>query len=596
MKWFFNMKTGGKLALGFGACIALAVTVGAIALRGMASMHDKTERLSKGVVKRMVVLTKLNNKLPEVRLYEYRQLMSADQVDMKKSEEGIAQNEIDIEKSIEEYQKLAAVQEDRTAMAEFAAAWKGYQAGIDKQLEYGRKNDSKNGLAFLIGRREDFLKASDKMNAIAKWNVERGESLATEAENAYEGSKATVFALVGAAALIGMLIAFMISKYVVKSLKEVGARLESLDSICVSNLSKAVEALSRGDLTATITTGTLPLQTDTRDEFGNLAKSLNGMIERIQTTVSNFEGSQTSLSRLLAQARASSEAIAQAAGQVSAGNTDLSQRTEEQASSLEETASSMEEMTSTVKQNADNGQLANQLAAQARQVAEGGGHVVRDAVAAMGEINEGSKRIAEIISVIDEIAFQTNLLALNAAVEAARVGEQGRGFAVVAAEVRNLAGRSATAAKEIKALVQDSVDKVEDGSRLVNESGTRLEEIVSAVKKVADVIAEISAASMEQAAGIEQVNKAVMQMDQVTQQNASLVEEVSAASMSMSRQASEMQKLVAKFQIDPKHILAVQQATASSQAYELADGTTGTSRRTRPKLTIVDSNDGFEEF
>ncbi|MDT8451928.1 MAG: methyl-accepting chemotaxis protein [Gammaproteobacteria bacterium] len=239
-----------------------------------------------------------------------------------------------------------------------------------------------------------------------------------------------------------------------------------------------------------------------------------------------------------------------ASEQVSQGNSNLSQRTQEQASSLEEVASSMEEMTGTVNQNSENAQLANQLALAAREQADTGGMVVNEAVVAMSEINVASKQIADIIGVIDEIAFQTNLLALNAAVEAARAGEQGRGFAVVASEVRNLAGRSATAAKEIKGLIKNSVDKVQNGSRLVNESGGALSEIVDSVKKVSDIVAEIAAASKEQADGINQVNKALLQMDEMTQQNASLVEEASAASEAMGAQAQELDSLVSFFKLN----------------------------------------------
>jgi methyl-accepting chemotaxis protein len=210
----------------------------------------------------------------------------------------------------------------------------------------------------------------------------------------------------------------------------------------------------------------------------------------------------------------------------------------------------MEEMTSTIKQNADNAKQANQLAVAAREVAEKGGAVTDKAVEAMDEINKSSKKIADIINVIDEIAFQTNLLALNAAVEAARAGEQGRGFAVVASEVRNLAQRSATAAKEIKVLINESVQKVGDGSELVNRSGQTLAEIVHSVKRVTDIISEISAASQEQAAGIDQVNKAVMQMDQGTQQNAALVEQATSASQSMKQEAAGLMKQVAFFKLE----------------------------------------------
>ncbi|MHB8811863.1 MAG: methyl-accepting chemotaxis protein [Steroidobacteraceae bacterium] len=254
-----------------------------------------------------------------------------------------------------------------------------------------------------------------------------------------------------------------------------------------------------------------------------------------------------SLVEIVSRVTSGGREIALGAEEITAGNSNLSLRTEEQASSLEETASSMKEMTTTVKQNADNAAQANQLAIAARDQAEQGGAVVGKAVEAMSGINESAKKIADIIGVIDEIAFQTNLLALNAAVEAARAGEQGRGFAVVASEVRNLAGRSATAAKEIKGLIEDSVRKVEDGSSLVTQSGRTLGEIVTSVKKVSDIVAEIAAASREQSSGIEQVNRAVVSMDELTQQNAALVEQATAASQSMAGQVRELNEMLARY-------------------------------------------------
>jgi methyl-accepting chemotaxis protein-1 (serine sensor receptor) len=273
-----------------------------------------------------------------------------------------------------------------------------------------------------------------------------------------------------------------------------------------------------------------------QDELGTLLTSLSQMDRKLHEIVGGV--------------RVAATAVGGAADQLSRGNDDLSQRTQEQAAALEETASSMEEMTATVKQNADNARQANQLATSARGQAEKGGVVVTRAVGAMQEINAASSKIADIISVIDEIAFQTNLLALNAAVEAARAGEQGRGFAVVASEVRSLAQRSAAAAKEIKELIGDSVQKVRTGAELVDDSGKVLGEIMESVKKVSDIVAEIAAASEEQSAGIEQVNHAIGQMDSATQQNAALVEEATAAAKAMEQQARELMTQISYFSGD----------------------------------------------
>ena len=290
--------------------------------------------------------------------------------------------------------------------------------------------------------------------------------------------------------------------------------------------------------------------------FEVLGKGLNKMTENMTEIVSWVQASATE--------------VARGAAEISQGNLDLSQRTEEQASNLEETASSMEQMTSTVKQNADNSSKASQLATAARDQADKGGAVVTKAIRAMTEINDSSRKIVDIIGVIDEIAFQTNLLALNAAVEAARAGEQGRGFAVVASEVRNLASRSATAAKEIKGLIQDSVKKVEEGSLLVTQSGQTLEHIVTAVKKVSDIIGEIASASHEQSAGIEQVNNAVMRLDDMTQQNAALVEQASASSEAVANQATALNAMMGRYKVSKEASAAAITAMNNSAAAQKA--------------------------
>ncbi len=372
---------------------------------------------------------------------------------------------------------------------------------------------------------------------------------------------------------VSIVIAFFITRYISRN---------------VSGLVSVIKQFSKGNLIMEL------FENTDKDEISQLYNSLHDL--------------QLKLAEVISSIRVGANEVSTASEQVAQGNANLSQRTQEQASSLEEVASSMEEMTGTVSQNADNAQQANQLAIGAREQADAGGVVVGRAMAAMSEINNSSKKIADIIGVIDEIAFQTNLLALNAAVEAARAGEQGRGFAVVATEVRNLAGRSATAAKEIKALIKDSVAKTQDGTKLVDESGHALSEIVKAVKKVSDIVAEIAAASREQSEGINQVNKALLQMDDMTQQNAALVEQAAAAAEAIEAQSQELVNQVQFFNINrtenkPKPLGQGVHSVAQNKARLEAGGTEKLAlakagqetKKVLPKLQTEDDGD-WKEF
>ncbi|RJF98215.1 methyl-accepting chemotaxis protein [Noviherbaspirillum saxi] len=456
----------------------------------------------------------------------------------KSMSDGDAKKYLELQKSLEE---MPLSPDDREQMKKIAGERDAMRQSLDKALALKRAGDA-DGATALFDREckplmDNYLQSVRDFARMQQIAADKVRAMFSEARQSNQKIAVMTTVLIIIFSIAGTAI-------LIRSIRR--------------PLTRAVEVANR------IAQGDLSTVEETKrgDEFGEMMRALKAMNE--------------SLVRIVSEVRSGADAIATASSQIAAGNLDLSSRTEQQAGSLEETASSMEELTSTVKQNADNASQANQLAASASEVAIKGGVVVSQVVDTMNAINQSSKKIVDIISVIDGIAFQTNILALNAAVEAARAGELGCGFAVVAAEVRSLAQRSAGAAKEIKQLIGDSVEKVDAGGKLVGQAGLTMDEIVASVKRVTDIMSEIAIASAEQTSGIEQVNHAITQMDQATQENAALVEQAAAASTTMQEQASKLAQVVGVFN------LAGVQASSAPVAMAVAVGPSHASRMATP--------------
>ena len=519
MSFISNLKIGTRLAAGFGSVLLLLVAIVTVSYLRLNDLSAGTESIVNDRMPKIQMAADINQNIMVVARAA-RNLLIAEDKGLEKAQ--IAA----IEKANEENAQLIAklrpmihTEKGKADLAKFDEARNNYQKVLETLLSLAdtssAKHDAKKAAEFLFG---EFAVAANAYTEAGKAFGVGQRDYATKTGTAALDIAASAKTLMLTMALLAALIAVAIGVFVTRSITRPLAQAVGL-----------AEKVAAGDLTGRV-------DAENGDETGRLLRALKDM--------------NANLVNIVGEVRASTEAIGSGTKQIASGNADLSQRTEEQASSLEETASSMEELTSTVKQNAENARQANQLAQGASAVAVKGGDVVSQVVETMSGINESSKKIVDIIGVIDGIAFQTNILALNAAVEAARAGEQGRGFAVVASEVRTLAQRSAAAAKEIKALIGDSVEKVGAGTKLVDQAGQTMQEIVTSVKRVTDIMAEITAASQEQSAGIEQVNQAVTQMDEVTQQNAALVEEAAAAAESLDEQAGNLAKAVAVFKLD----------------------------------------------
>jgi methyl-accepting chemotaxis protein len=514
MKALNDLRIGTRLSLGFGAVLVLLLVMVGVAYFQMGRTSSAMAMLSEGErrantvdewqrktqlnLTRTVAIAKAAGQ-PDVEAY-FNPLM-------KETSQEISRLQKELESTI-------ATEQGRTLMAKIAKSRDAY-IGLRNQLyEHVKVGDPFAAESLLkdklLPAAATYLGAMGELQTYERNRVD-AEAAALHASLAMAKTLLVVLAL--ASLVVGGAGAFVITRSVVAPLHEA---VQTARVIASNDLSQ-------------------PVDSTRRDELGDLLRALSHM--------------QGSLQKIIGQVRSATDSIGTASAEIATGNQDLSARTEQAASNLQQTASSMEELTATVKHSADSARQANQLAASATEVAQRGGSVVAQVVSTMDDINASSKKISDIIGVIDGIAFQTNILALNAAVEAARAGEQGRGFAVVASEVRSLAGRSAEAAREIKALIGASVDKVDTGSRLVAEAGSTMGEIVSSVQRVTDIIGEISTASSEQSDGIGQVNTAVSQLDQMTQQNAALVEESAAAADSLRQQAATLSKVVATFRL-----------------------------------------------
>jgi methyl-accepting chemotaxis protein len=515
---FRKLTLRAKMLAAFSVMALLLALLAGVALLKLAALNARTQEIGTNWLPSVESLGNLDADVALIRLAQFRQVGARDAPAKAMADKLLQERSENYDKHRAAYVKLITSPQEQALWDDFEAKWKRYldfhQARVSPLAHAGKEDEAAaalygEGLKLFDAARQVLDKDTDL-------NIEGGAQAVEASRRDYVVARAWLVGVTVTALIVAAALAMLTSGYVVRVIGgepvEVGA---------------VVERIAAGDLSTPV--------------------ALHGADTR--SILAGIQRMQVSLLRVVAQVRSGAESVATASSQIAQGNLDLSSRTEEQASSLQQTAASVEQMTSSVRTNADTANQANQLATSASQVAIKGGEVVQQVVCTMADISGASRRIADIIGVIDGIAFQTNILALNAAVEAARAGEHGKGFAVVATEVRNLAQRSATAAREIKGLITDSVGKVEDGSRLVADAGQTIGDIVAHVRRVSDLMNEITAAAEQQSSGISQINTAVAQLDQATQQNAALVEESAAASESLKSQGARLLEAVSVFRL-----------------------------------------------
>ena len=527
-------KTGisGRLAIGFGLQLLLAALIAAVAYIETQRIADEFDDVSDNFVPKIQMLAEYETELNEMARASRNLLLMTDVAELQKQRQDIASSREITKKMGVQLDSTVTSTQGKQLLAAMHKTGDRFEAETDAFLALEAKRDLEGALAHLMSKLRpvqlDYITALDALTDLQKSLL---DTAGKEVDGVIKETTVLLVLSLGFTLVVGCILAITITRSIVTPLQQ---------GVALAN------SVLAGDLSTNV-------QAEGRSETSQLLRALNEM--------------SSTLSGVIGQVRGNADAVATASAQIAQGTQDLSSRTEQQASSLEETAASMEELTSTVRNNADNSRQANQLAGLASEVAQQGGQVVSEVVDTMREINDSSKRISDIIGVIDSIAFQTNILALNAAVEAARAGEQGRGFAVVASEVRSLAQRSAEAAKEIKSLIGASVEKVERGTVLVDRAGQTMHNVVQSIKKVTDLVGEISTASIEQNEGMNQVGQAVSQMDQVTQQNAALVEESAAAAESLKTQAKHLLQSVSHFKVagepprESRRLLGLTQST-----------------------------------